>query len=80
MNARGNCGKVGRQPLIGVVERVAREELRAVRQHGVDARLEEVLIEPLIERERVAGQPAAEVLAVGARELVEIRPHAPDRR
>ncbi len=67
--------KVGRQPLIGVVERVADEELRAARPHGVDPRLEEVLIQPLIERKRVARQSAAEVLAVGARKLVEVRPH-----
>ena len=71
----GKLGKVGGQPLIGVVERVADEELRAARPHGVDPGLEEVLIQPLIERKRVACQSAAEVLAVGDGKLVEVRPH-----
>ena len=44
---------VGRQELVGVVERVAREELVAGAEVVVDAALHEVLVERLIERERV---------------------------
>ena len=52
---------VGRQPLIGVVERVAREELAARRQVVVDAALEEMLVEALVELEAVERRAVAEV-------------------
>ena len=66
---------VGRQPLIRVVERVAREQM--VRGAGVviEAALHEVLIDRLIEIEGVRRDPLAHGRPVRARIRVEVRPH-----
>ncbi len=62
---------VSGQRLIRVVERIAREELRAWSGHRVEARLHESLIEHLRERKGVLCQPAAEILPIRVREFVE---------
>ena len=68
MKLRGKLRIVGRQELIGVVERVAGEQLVAAAEAVVDPALREVLVEPLIERERVAGEALPERRPVGARD------------
>ena len=73
MKLRGKLRIVGRQELVGVVEGVAREELVAAAEVVVEAPLREVLVEALIERERVAGEPLPERRPVGAGILREVR-------
>ena len=67
-----------RQRLLGIVQRIADEQLRAGGRHGVEAALKEVLIESLVEPESVLGEAAAERWSVGERELQQVGQDAMD--
>ena len=72
--------KVCRQQLVRVVNRVARKELVALVAVVIDFELPEILIQLLVKAEAVLRQPAAQISAVRARELVQVRLNQGDSR